>query len=34
MKRRIDCEKFLDENYQHYVIEYRGSFKEEISKLD
>lgn len=34
MKRAIKCSKFLDDDYQHYVIEYRGAFKEEISKLD
>lgn len=34
MKYSRKCNKFLDENYQHYVIEYRGEFKEEINKLD
>ena len=28
------CDKYLDENYFHYVIEYRGDFQEKVDKLD
>lgn len=28
------CSKFLDEDYDHYVIEYRGEFKQEIDRVD
>lgn len=28
------CSGFLDENLEHYLIEYRGAFKEQINKLD
>lgn len=28
------CSSFLDENFEHFVIEYRGTFKEQIDKLD
>ena len=28
------CNKYLDENYEHYVVEYRGEFQDQINKLD
>lgn len=28
------CNRFLDENFQSYVVEYRGDFKGQISKVD
>ena len=28
------CNKYLDENYEHYVVEYRGEFQEQINKVD
>ena len=28
------CDKYLDENYLHYVVEYRGEFEEQMEKLD
>ena len=28
------CDKYLDENYLHYVVEYRGEFEEQIKNLD
>lgn len=28
------CTKYLDENYEHYVVEYRGEFQEQINKLN
>ncbi|WP_195986556.1 S8 family peptidase [Clostridium sp. D53t1_180928_C8] len=28
------CNEYLDENYLHYVIEYRGNFQEKVDKLD
>lgn len=34
MKECKVCNKYLDENYEHYVVEYRGEFQEQINKLD
>lgn len=28
------CNKYLDEDYEHYVVEYRGEFKLQIDRLD
>lgn len=34
MNSKRYCNRFLDENYEHYVVEYRGDFKEKINKLN
>lgn len=30
----LDIDKYLNEDYLHYVVEYRGDFKEQLSKVD